>query len=149
MTRKGRKGYAPIVPKRCLPLVVSIGCDDVEAKHLAGLLGGFRAGRLVAYGKVNDVVQSPPRGRAALVILAGLQASEGIGRTVQLFRRRWPDAAVVVIGQAGADACEIAARVAGALYFVRPLSDGQWHALLSDAVATAPRPDVGHRVKSK
>ena len=137
MTRKGMIGKGPIVPTRCLPLVVLVGHEEPELSRVAGLLGGIRSGRLVAYDKVEDVAQSPPRGRAALVIAATLQSCEGTMRAVEVFRRRWPDAALALVGDAGAVWQERWARAVGAMYFISPIAPSQWRALLEGAVAKA------------
>ena len=135
MTRKGMIGIGPVVPTRCLPLVVLVGHEEPEVSRVAGLLGGIRSGRLVAYDKVEDVAQSPPRGRAALVVVAALQSCEGTRRALEAFKRRWPQAALALVGDAGAARQERWARVAGAMYFVSPIAPAQWQALLRDAAA--------------
>jgi len=139
MTRNGMIGKGPIVPTRCLPLVVLVGHDEPEVSRVAGLLGGIRSGRLVAYDKVEDVAQSPPRGRAALVVAATLQSCEGTVRAVEALRRCWPDAALALVGDAGCGRQECWARAVGAMYFVSPIAEAQWRALLEGAVAKSSR----------
>ena len=137
MDRKGRKGVSLNAPVRSQPLVVLVCRSETEAEHVGALVGGIGVGSLVTYRKVEDLALNPPRRRATLVILTGLRSHAAVARALQWLNRYWPRCSSVVISCASDQEMEKVARGGGAMYFVRPVSDGEWRDMLEYAVAEA------------
>jgi hypothetical protein len=80
-----------------------------------------------------------PRSGASLVILADDSPEPMVEHSLRWLKRWCPAASVAVIGGAGYPNLEIVARTGGASYFVHPVAEDQWRALLEHALHAAGR----------
>jgi hypothetical protein len=92
---------------------------------------------LITYLKAEDLALNAPNGTVALVILATDDSAPVLGKTLEWLRHRWPRCPITVVGEAGCGEHELAAREGGATFLVRPVSPGQWLAVLSHAFGKA------------
>lgn len=108
-------------------LYIVMACEDLgEAAQVGGQLSQVDNGALITYRRAEDVMLNRPSGRVALIILANSDDPEAIGRTLSWMRHRWPGCPIVVVGEMGGGAMELAARKGGASYLTRPVSPQQW-----------------------
>lgn len=111
-----------------------MACSDMqEAAQVGRNLSELNIGCLVTYLKVEDLVLNAPSGAVALVILATDDSAAVLRRTLVWLRNRWPGCPITVVGDAGSGSHEMAARESGATYVTRPVSDGEWFAIVSHA----------------
>ena len=108
-------------------LYIVMACEDLgEAAQVGRQLSQVDNGALITYRRAEDVMLNRPSGRVALIILANSDDPEAIGRTLSWMRHRWPGCPIVVVGEMGGGAMELAARKGGASYLTRPVSPQQW-----------------------
>ena len=112
-------------------LYIVMACEDLdEAAQVGRQLSQVNNGALITYRRAEDVMLNCPSGRVALIILANSDDPEAIGRTLSWMRHRWSRCPVVVIGEMGGGATELAARKGGASYLARPVSPQQWASMV-------------------
>ncbi len=112
-------------------LYIVMACEDLgEAAQVGRQLLQVNNGALITYRRAEDVMLNCPSGRVALIILANSDDPEAIGRTLSWMRRRWPGCPIVVVGETGGGAMELAARKGGASYLTRPVSPQQWEGMV-------------------
>ena len=112
-------------------LCIVVACENAaEAAQISHQVSQVHMGTLVTYRRAEDMLLSVPAGRVALIILAADNDPERIGKTLLWMRRRWPRCPITVIGDAGGNAVEMAARTNGAHYLTRPVGPEEWAALV-------------------
>lgn len=127
-TRQGRQVYIVMV------------CEDLgEAAEVGELLSKVNTGSLITYRRAEDVLLNYPSGRVALIVLADSQDPAKVGRTLKLMRHRWPNCPIVVVGDEGGGELEMAARIEGASYLVRPVSSQQWAGMVEHVLGSRSR----------
>ena len=133
MKEYGKKGLGLHARVRC-PFVLVVSQYASEIDRIAGLVGGIGTATVIAYGKVEDVAVNPPQGSAVLAVLGSLDDLLATTGVMRWLRRRWPSCARAMIDDVGDCESEIAARSEGATYFIRPVGDAEWSAMLETAV---------------
>jgi len=119
-------------------MFVVMACSDMqEADQVGRCLAELNTGCLVTYLKAEDLALNAPSGTVALVILATDDSAPVLGKTLDWLRHRWPRCPITVVGDAGCGKHEMAAREGGATFLTRPVSPGQWLAILSHAFSRA------------
>jgi len=117
-------------------LCIVVACGDVaEAAQISRQISQVHKGTLVTYRRADDILLNAPAGRVALIILAADNDPVAIGKTLGWMRRRWPRCPIVVIGNVGGGALEMAARTGGASYLTRPVSAEEWAALVQHVLS--------------
>ena len=139
MKRNGIKGVSPDAPVQGVPLIVMVCRRVEEVKKLTDLLGGEDSGRLITYAGVGDLALNAPRGEAALVIFANAMKPGGTSRALRWLNRHWPRCMGAIIADESTAELETIVRSRGAMYFVRPISDGEWQAMLTVGLRGAAR----------
>ncbi len=124
-------------------LYIVMACEDLdEAVQVGRQLSQVNNGVLITYRRAEDVMLNCPSGRVALIILANNDDPEAIGRTLSWMRHRWPQCPIVVIGEMGGGAMELAARKGGASYLTRPVGPQQWAGLVQHVLTGAAKVTV-------
>lgn len=122
--------------------VLMVSRDVEEVRQVTDLLQARAACTLVAYERAEELAQSVPRGRPAVVILADADEPSRTGGALRWLSRRWPRCISVVVTAEADKQLELAVRRTGAMYLVRPVSQAEWQAVLdcglrrSDATAS-------------
>jgi hypothetical protein len=137
MSPNGRKGRSLRAPVQSLPLVVVVCQDPSVVDLLTGSAESAFGGSFVTYGRMEDMALNPPSGAATMIVLADLCEPAGLRGALEWLGRYWPRCARVVISTQGGMETEIAARAGGALYFVHPVLESEWNALLDYATSLA------------
>ncbi|MCY2924394.1 MAG: hypothetical protein NT031_02990 [Planctomycetota bacterium] len=114
-------------------------CGGKEAGPVERELAGRKIGRLMAYHRVEDMVQSPPAGPVAMVILAKEEDPAGTRKTLRWLRQRWPSCPITLVSGDGGVDREMTARQGGAFY----LTSGEAARQLPAMVSHALRAQVG------
>jgi FixJ family two-component response regulator len=123
-----------------------MACDDMRAADAVGLtLSQQNTGTLAVYGRLEDLMASPPSGRVAVVILDTHEPPAAVRRALDWLRRRWHRCPITVVGDAGGGEQEMVARQGGATYLTRPVNEELWSSLISHAFAT----EVSKRVPER
>ena len=130
MSRKGHKGNGQDALVRVASYVLMVSSDGELVRDVADLMRAFKACALVTFESVEVLVQSVPRSSPALAILADAEPQGGTERALGWLKRSWPRCRSVVVSAAVDKRMEVAARRCGALYFVRPVSQAEWLAIL-------------------
>jgi FixJ family two-component response regulator len=116
------------------PFVLMVSRDEEEIRQVTDLLQARAACALMTYESVEELVQNVPTGRAAVAILAGADQPGGADRALRWLGHRWPRCISVVVNEAADRQLEIAVRRTGAMYFVRPVSQAEWLAILDSGL---------------
>jgi DNA-binding response OmpR family regulator len=107
--------------------------DDDEAQEIGREISKVNTGCLRTYWDLFDLIETPPQGRIAAVILATRSDPETMRQTLQWMRHRWPRCPVTVVGDVGGEEHELAARENGANFLTRPVTSAQWRAIVDHA----------------
>ena len=129
--RSNGSASAPEVP---IAYIVTVCTDMSEAEVIGHSVLQLDTGFLITYCRTADLRASPPAGEVALFVLATDASPEEVQRTLEWLRHYWPQSTVAVVGGVGAEQAELAARVGGAAYLVRPVGPEQWQALIRHAI---------------
>ena len=121
----------PVGGRVCLVMVCA---NTSEADQIGRQLSELDMGCLVTYRRAEDMMFNAPRGKVALVILAGQDTPVRMRQTLQWLRSRWPGCPITVVGDDGCGTHERTARQGGAMYLTRPVAPQQWSALLCHAL---------------
>ncbi len=78
-----------------------------------------------------------PTGRISLIIVAGSCDPIKVGRTLNWMRHRWSRCPITVVGDEGGGDLEMAARVNGACYLTRPVSERAWAGMLEHTLRSS------------
>lgn len=135
-------------PTMTSPCIVMVCNDQSEAEQVGRLLAQHERSCLATYRRAEDLIFNSPRGRVAVVILAGDESAAQIARTLLWLRRRWPNCPAWVVGGGGDRELELAARVGGASYLVRPIAGEEWAAVIEHGLTQAgvpPKADTTNR----
>lgn len=111
--------------------VVLVCRDEGESDRMVGLMTDAGPFVLVTYRKVEDLAMNAPREGASLVILDDDFSPEQAERSLRWLKRWQPSATVALIGRPECPELEMTARMAGASYFVRPVAEMEWRAMLA------------------
>jgi len=134
MERRAKGVYAHRAPGRSV--CVAMVCSDPSVSGLVSrLLRELGSCNLVLYSRAEDLAMNAPRGGASLVILADDSTTTIVEHSLRWLKRWRPTAAVAVVGVPERPDLELVARTGGASYFVRPVLEAQWRALLEHALA--------------
>ncbi len=129
MRLKGHKGDGQgALVRESFVLMVSQVEEDV--RRVADILQARAACALVAYDTSEELAQSVPRGRPAVVILTDAGDAGRAGTALRWLNRRWPRCTSVVVSEASDKQLETAVRSAGAMFVVRPVSQAEWQSIL-------------------
>lgn len=121
-------------------LCIVMVCDDLsEAAEVSHQLSQLNIGTLITYRRAEDAMTYSPAGKVALIILACGEKPDVVRHTLKWMRHRWPHCPLVVIGQSGGGAMEMAARTGGASYLTRPVQADQWTGLLQHVLTGQER----------
>ncbi len=124
---------------------ILMACADAsEADQVGRRIGQLKSGCLVTYRRAEDMLSNAPRSRVALVILATDETPTRLTGMLSWLRNRWPHCPLTVVGTEGGGSYELSARSGGALYLTRPVSDGEWDAMLSHVLTPRPERDASH-----
>jgi len=119
---------------------VVMACDVLsQAEEVSQRLWQLNTGALVVYGRLADLLSSPPAGRIAAVIVDTHEPLAAVRRAIEWVRHRWPGCPVTVVGDAGGGQQEMSARQGGASFLTRPVSEEQWMSLLTHALVRQDR----------
>lgn len=134
MERRAKGVYAHRSPRRFACVAMVCG-DPAESDLVCRLMRDAASCSLLTYRKVEDLAMNAPIGGASLVILADGSSESVVERSLRWLKRWCPSAAVAVVGVPECPGLELVARMGGASYFVRPVAEAQWRALLEHALA--------------
>ena len=136
MERRAKGVCAHRAPSRstCVAMVCR---DSSESGLVSRLMKEIGSCSLMTYAKVEDLAMNAPRRGASLVILADDSPKPIVERSLRWLKRWCPAASVAVVGVPECPDLELVARMGGASYFVRPVAEQQWRALLEHALAAA------------
>lgn len=125
-------------PTSARSVCVVMACSDMkEADQVGRQLSQYNTGCLVTYFRAQDLMLNAPSGKVALVILATNDSPAVLQRTLSWLRHRWPRCPITVVGDVGCGEHEMVARSGGATFLTRPVSPGQWQAILANALSRA------------
>lgn len=132
-TRDHSNGSAS-APEVRITNIVTVCTDMSEAEVVGQSLLQLDVGCLITYCRIADLKTSPPADEVALFVLATDASPEVVQRTLGWLRHYWSRSTVAVVGDSGAGQEELAARVGGAAYLVRPVGPEQWQVLIRHAI---------------
>jgi hypothetical protein len=92
-------------------------------------------GSIVVYHRLVDLLHAPPRGEdLGLIVLGDQIEPAALVRTLRWLARQYPLATLAVLADTGSGACEVAARLGGAVFLTRPYQQPDWSDLLGHTV---------------
>jgi len=138
MERRAKGVYARHAPGRSA-FVVMVCSDPDEVDRVSRLMRDMGSCSLVTYRRICDLAMNAPRNGASLVVLADDSPQPMVEHSLRWLRRWCPGASVAVVGSTDRPNLEIVARSGGASYFVHPVAEDQWRALLEHALNTVGR----------
>lgn len=118
----------------CSATVAMVCRDDAEAARVGQLLEGIGSGSLMTFRRTEDISSNAPRRAVSLVVMTGMSDADITRDSLRKLRRSLPRVALAVIGETSSIELEIAVREAGAIFFVKPVTDEQWVAMLEHAI---------------
>lgn len=124
--------YPAVVPPACARPCVVLACRDAqEAEQVGRALLKVNMCVQVTYGRLEDFMLNPPLHQVTVAILATNDPPELTGQALAWIRNRWPRCCIAVVADAGKGASELTARMGGANFLARPVTDDEWAGLFS------------------
>jgi hypothetical protein len=90
----------------------------------------------MGYDRAEQLFASVPVEPVDLLVIGPTISPDAVTRITRWSRRHWPRCTTVVLGQPGDGNHERMARRNGAMYFVLPVADLMWNAMLEAAAAS-------------
>jgi len=128
--------YGPVGFGVCLCAVVGNARMGEASQISKSLAASLRDGCVLEFSSLTDIVNCMPAGSLDLLVLTADQSPAETGELLRWARRNWPGCRVIVVCQDSDLELERVVRSNGGLFFVRPVSLEQWHALLQNVEHT-------------
>ncbi len=132
MEPRSLNGSAPVPAETALRTVV-VGVEANEVEMLSTCLAELRAGRVLEFRKITDMLSSPPADEMDLLVLTGKIPQLTMENLLRWTRKNWPSCQAAVLCDESNYRLERMIRINGVLFFVRPVLLEQWKAMLQGA----------------